>query len=122
MEEKMIFGEQVRRLRKEKKMTQKELAERLGLSVRTVVSYENGKSYPKSREIYDKLAEIFGISVNTLFLEEEPKEDIYTNDEVQQLIQRVGAMFSGGSLSEQDKDAVMRAIQDAYWDARREEK
>ena len=39
----MKFGEKVRALREEKGMTQKDLAEALQVSTRTVVSYERGQ-------------------------------------------------------------------------------
>ena len=55
----MTFGEKVRRLRKEKGWTQAELAKLSGLSLRTIISYEKGESYPKKRSTYDVLAEIF---------------------------------------------------------------
>lgn len=57
----MTFGEKVRRLRKEKGWTQAELAKLSGLSLRTIISYEKGESYPKKRSTYDVLAEIFEI-------------------------------------------------------------
>ena len=52
----MTFGEKVRRLRKEKGWTQAELAKLSGLSLRTIISYEKGESYPKKRSTYDVLA------------------------------------------------------------------
>ena len=45
----MTFGEKVRRLRKEKGWTQAELAKLSGLSLRTIISYEKGESYPKKQ-------------------------------------------------------------------------
>ena len=57
----MTFGEKGRRLRKEKGWTQAELAKLSGLSLRTIISYEKGESYPKKRSTYDVLAEIFEI-------------------------------------------------------------
>ena len=38
----------------------------------------------------------------------------------ERLVQQAGVLFAGGRLSEEDKDAVMRALQDAYWQARQE--
>ena len=55
----MTFGEKIRRLRKEKGWTQAEPAKLSGLSLRTIISYEKGESYPKKRSTYDVLAEIF---------------------------------------------------------------
>jgi hypothetical protein len=35
-----------------------------------------------------------------------------------ELVNAVGGLFAGGDLSEEDKDAVMQAIMEAYWDAK----
>lgn len=120
----MNFGEKVRKLRKENKYTQKDLADILGVSTRTVVSYENGQSYPKQREIYERLAQTFQVDINYFYMENEDQSS-YGEEDVQaqakKLIDQASAMFAGGSLSEEDKDAVMRALQDAYWDGRKDQ-
>ncbi len=124
----MRFGEKIRELRRILGYTQQDLGEALGVSTRTIVSYENGKSYPKQRKVYNKMAELFEVPVNYLLVEND--EEVAVDKEVtgtetrsiqaqaQQLIDQASAMFAGGSLSEEDKDAVMRALQEAYWDAR----
>ena len=38
--------------------------------------------------------------------------------QAQQLIDGMSGLFAGGSLSEQDKDAVMKALQDIYWESK----
>ena len=38
------------------------------------------------------------------------------------MVAGVSALFAGGELSENDKDAVMRALQDAYWMAKERNK
>ena len=43
----MNFGEKVRELREAKGLSQVELGRLIGVSYRTVQSYEAGKSYPK---------------------------------------------------------------------------
>lgn len=128
----MRFGEKIRELRRILGYTQQDLGEALGVSTRTIVSYENGKSYPKQRKVYNKMAELFEVPVNYLLVEND--EEVAVDKEVpstetrsiqaqaQQLIDQASAMFAGGSLSEEDKDAVMRALQEAYWDARSEGK
>lgn len=122
----MNFGDKVKNLRKEKGLTQRELGDRLGLSMRTIGSYESGTSYPKSRSIYAKMAEIFSVEENYLKIENEagrPGPDTDDSSEkVKNLIEELSAMFAGGRLSEEDKDAVMRALQDAYWDAKKDRK
>ena len=123
----MTFGEKVKALREEQGWTQKELAEHLHVSTRTVVSYERGQSYPKQRRTYTTLAALFSVDVNYLYTEHEedsafPEErtGAEREDDMSRLIRQARAMFSGGTLSEEDKDAVMRALQEAYWEARKE--
>ncbi|WP_422445628.1 helix-turn-helix domain-containing protein [Thermoanaerobacterium sp. DL9XJH110] len=62
---KMNFGEKLKKLRNERKMTQKELAERIGVSRATIAGYETkGKEPPYSTLI--KLAEVLNCSIDYL--------------------------------------------------------
>ena len=121
----MKFGEKLRELRKEKDMTQAQLAEKAGLSLRTMVSYEKGTCYPKRRETYKVLADVLG--TNETYLRNEDEEFVADAAErygrngrrqAQTIVSEVGALFAGGELSDKDKDAVMQALQKAYWDAK----
>lgn len=125
----MKFGEKVRALRLEKGMTQRDLADMIGVSLRTVISYEKGDSYPKKREVYRLLSEIFGVSMNYLLTESEQfiaeAGEVYGyrgHQQARKLVEDVGGLFAGGELDEDDKDAVLQAIMTAYWDAKRENK
>lgn len=121
----MTFGEKVKKLRSKFGLTQKALGEKVGVSTRTISSYEAGESYPKSRTTYEKLAEVFQVSTNYLLIENEEEERMARWEEkdgraqAEVLIRQASAMFSGGKLSSRDKDAVMRALEDAYWEGRR---
>ncbi len=121
----MKFGEKLKDLRKEKGLNQTALAKEIGVSLRTVISYEAGKSYPKKREIYSRLAEYFNLDINYFLTEDEEfivnAEEKYGNRAAKQaaeLVAEIGGLFAGGDLSEADKDAVMRSLQQAYWDAK----
>lgn len=50
----MTFGEKLTKARKEKGMTQKELAEKIGISDAMIVQYEKNLNYPR----IDKLKKI----------------------------------------------------------------
>ena len=50
----MTFGEKVRSLRKEKKMSQQELASMVGVSYRTIRSWEVEGRFPKQNVLYQK--------------------------------------------------------------------
>ena len=59
------MGEKLKQLRQNKKMTQKQVADRLGLAVSAVSSYESGTRYP-SYEALIKLAAMFHVSTDYL--------------------------------------------------------
>lgn len=125
----MKFGEKVRLLRNEKKLSQTELGELCGLSLRTIRNYEVDGRYPKQREGYTKLATALGCEVNYLLSEDDEfilqAKQTYGYKgarDAEDLVADVSALFAGGQLSENDKDAVMRALQDAYWMAKERNK
>ena len=59
------MGEKLRSLRTEKKLTQKQVADRIGLAISAVSSYESGSRYP-SYDALIKLARIFHVSTDYL--------------------------------------------------------
>ncbi len=65
------IGDKLKTLRNEKKMTQKELAEKLNVSAQAVSRWENDEVEP-SLETLGQLATIFEISVDELFGKEPP--------------------------------------------------
>jgi len=121
----MNFGEKVRDLRTQKKMTQQELANALGLSLRTVVNYEIGDIYPKKREIYFKMADMFGVDVNYLLTENEEflleataKYGLRGRVQAEDILAQVSALFAGGELSEDERLAFVHEIQELYFDSK----
>ena len=97
----------------------------LGVSLRTIMNYEKGESYPKQREIYGKMAEILGVDINYLLTENEEfyirANEKYGTTGAQQakaLMEEVTGLFAGGELDQDDMDEMMKAIQDAYWIAK----
>lgn len=59
------MGEKLKSLRIEKKLTQKQVADRIGLAISAVSSYESGSRYP-SYDVLVKLARIFHVSTDYL--------------------------------------------------------
>ena len=94
----MTFGEKFKAEREKRNLTQQEVADGLGINRRMITRYENGISFPRTKEAYKKIAEYFEVDVNYLLTEDEE--------------------FAGGTLSDQDKDAVMKALQDIYWESK----
>lgn len=59
-------------LRRARKMTQAELAERIGVSQGVISDYENGRKMPRIPSLM-KLCAVFGISMDELLSEENAK-------------------------------------------------
>lgn len=121
----MRFGEKLRTLRQSKKLTQAELAASLRLTSRTLINYEQGKCLPKQTEVLARIATLFDVSVDYLMSD----DDVYVKEaqekggpkaaeEVRRLLDDVSGLFAGGRLSDEDRDYVMRAINDLYWESR----
>ena len=121
----MTFGEKFKAEREKRGLTQQEVAEGLGINRRMITRYENGISFPRSRDAYKKIADYFEVDVNYLLTEDEEfvvqASEQYGSrgmKQAQELIDGMSGLFAGGSLSEQDKDAVMKALQDIYWESK----
>ena len=67
-----IFGARLREVRKSKKLTQKELAEQIGIKQNSYSDWETGKNEP-SLENLVKLADLFEVSLDWLFGREQMK-------------------------------------------------
>ena len=117
----MKFCEKLRLKRTQARMTQEELARRLGLAKRTVEGYESGRFYPRSREVYAQLSALFGVDKNWFLTEEEPSLDRPEDarGEAEEVLSRVKSLYAGGRMSESDKDALAKALMEAYWLAKK---
>ena len=122
----MTFGEKVRELRSKKGMSQTELGKVVGVSLRTVRGWEAEGRYPKQREIYSKLATALDCEIDYLLSE---KEAFITEASTQfgsrgerdakELVSELTGLFAGGEMAEEDMDALMYAVQEAYVEAKK---
>jgi transcriptional regulator with XRE-family HTH domain len=125
----MLFCEKLRQLRQTMGMTQENVAAELGVTTRAYQNYEAGRVYPKKTAIYGKIASLFNVSADYL-LSDEDKYVMEAHDkggskakkDVQMLLSEVGGLFAGGELSDDDKDKVLRTINDLYWKAKENNK
>ncbi len=121
----MTFGEKVRAARLAAGYSQREVSEMTGLSLRTIQNYESGERLPKQRESYTLMSRALNVPIQTL-LDEGADLLPETQDEhagraageARRLVDEVSVLYAGGDLCEEDMDAMMRAIQDAYWIAK----
>ena len=56
----------IKELRKNRKLRQEDLAEKLGVTRQTIIAIENDK-YDPTLELAMKISEFFGVSVNDIF-------------------------------------------------------
>lgn len=95
------FGAMIAQLRKEKGMTQLELAQQLGITDKAVSKWERDLSYPDVESI-PKIAEFFGVSVDELMQTKvEPKEQPGANKikNMVQLILKAIALAMGVAVA-----------------------
>lgn len=118
----MTFGEKLRELRSQKHVSQDAAARAIGISARSYKSYELDERCPRDRQVYISLAQFYGVPVEYLLTEDE--EFVMKASEqygprgmaqAMQLVSELSGMFAGGELSDSDKDAVMFALQNAYF-------
>ena len=125
----MTFGEKIKNLRKSKNLNQTQLANAIGVSLRTIRGWEIEGRYPKQHELYQKLAGVLGCDVSYLMTEEEAfvteAAEQYGSrgaKQAQQILEQAAAMFAGGELSDDDKTAFMDEIQMLYLDSKKRAK
>ena len=122
----MEFSEKIRNARTAKGWSQKELAEATGMSLRTIQNYELGARLPKKRDTYLVLAKALDISEDVL-LDDNASFVLRANErygsrgarQAWDMVADIAAMWSGGDMDEEDMDAIMQAMQEAYWEAKK---
>ncbi|WP_294147204.1 helix-turn-helix transcriptional regulator [uncultured Selenomonas sp.] len=128
----MEFHEKLLMLRRKKGVTQQEAADALGVSRPTYGGYESGKRHPQRNAMYQRLADYFGVAVDELFpaavtapqMEKPPVTAAQSDHAViaHHLAGELAGLFAGGKLSDEDKEAVMRSLERAYWLSHPDEK
>ena len=83
---KETMGQIIRRLRKEKNLTQDEMAEQLNISAQAVSKWENGSSMPDISQVVP-LANFFGVSTDLLF----GIQGLDRDEEVKRIIEEASA-------------------------------
>ncbi len=120
----MKFSEKIQKLRKAAGLSQAELAGKIGVSARSVASYEAGTSRPRYRKTYELLAGALGVHVNFLYTEDE-EDDGYAvrpgttaQQQARNILGEVRQLFSGGELSDEDQIAFLTEMQQMFLDSK----
>ena len=122
----MKFGQKVQEQRKKAGFLQQELADKLGITKRTLANYEGGNSYPQNRSLYTKLADIFKVDINYFLTENEEfltqAAQMYGKKgqaQAQIILDQAAALFAGGELSEKDEIAFLHDMQAIFLESKK---
>jgi transcriptional regulator with XRE-family HTH domain len=124
------FEEKVKEAREILGLSQGALGEKVGVSQRSITAYETGAAQPRGGTLR-KLAHALNVSFDYLSNDEidDPqsgiKKDPYLEkmrqaygasgeEEARALLEKNMALFAGGSLSQESKDAFFEAVMTAY--------
>ncbi len=120
----MELNERLAKLRRMKGLTQAELADKVGVTTRSIQNYELGTRTPKMDTVA-KIAEALEIDEKAILSDEDyfvieahEKYGSRGKKDAEELVKNATALFSGGQLSENDKARVLEAIQEAYFEAK----
>lgn len=121
----MGFGEKLRQKRMDAGIKQVELAKKVGVSLRTLQNYESGMRNPSNMVVVQKLADTLGTTTSyllgtaeALVIEAREKSGAQAARDIEQLVSEVSGLFAGGTLTEEAMDGAMRALSEAYWIAK----
>ena len=132
------FPERLKSLRQQKKMRQKDVAEKLGITESAYGFYEQGRREP-SHETLQQLADIFEVPIDYLLgrtddpTPPEKTPNPQTNipswatrkdirDFKKMLEEDAPVMFDGVPLDEEDKEKVLKVMEAIFWDAKKRNK
>ncbi len=121
----MNLGEKLRNARAAKHMSQSDLASAAGISLRTIQNYELGVRMPRSLDTYSRLASALDMEEGILL---DDNADFVLRAGAQygsrgarqawEMVADIRALWAGGEMEEEDMDEIMRAMQEAYWEAK----
>lgn len=134
----MTFGEKVKTARLALNLSQSELSKQTGISERSLYTYEQLGTIPHMSNV-KKLAE--ALNVTTAYLMDDGETDTNSHideelfiataksqygykgaKEAQEVISKARALFAGGDLGEEAKEAFFRALMQVYLESKAEAK
>lgn len=99
------ISKKMQQLRKGRKLTQQELADKMGVTRATISNYEVGRRAPHLSEL-KRFAEFYGVGLDYF--------GIASTDEVFDLLTRAKAVFDSESVSKEQKDEIYLALMQLY--------
>lgn len=99
------IGHKLRLLRKEKRMTQQELADALNIKRATISNYEIGRRSPHLSELR-RIAEYFGVGLDYF--------GVAQTDDIIDLVARAKKVFDNEAIPTARKEAVYKELMKLY--------
>lgn len=121
----MELGEKIKTARSSLGMSQSALAKKTSLSLRSIQNYESGQRHPANIAIVKKIANVLNVSCEYLLddasryvIDAASRAGEKAARDIDGLLSDIQGLFAGGELSQNDKDKVMRAINEIYWESK----
>lgn len=102
---KIDIGAKIKTLRKGRKLTQQELADKLGITRATVSNYEVGRRHPHISEL-KRFADFFGVGIDYF--------GVVPKDELFDLLTRAREVFNSPEVSREKKEELYKSIMRIY--------
>lgn len=99
------IGRKLRTLRKGRKMTQQDVAQRLGMVRATISNYEVGRRTPHLSDL-KRFAELYGVNLAYF--------GVSANDDIFELISRAREVFESESVPAQTKEELYKEFMRLY--------
>ena len=125
-----VLGNKLKELRKEKKITQDELAKLMNVHKGSISNWENGYRFPEEK-ILLKLAELYDCSIDYLLGRTDIRNPIVvkksqvsydvTKRDIKQyenFVEGAETFFMNDEIDEDDKEKLFRDISELFWKAK----
>lgn len=130
----MTFGEKLKQARLAQNLSQSELAQKSGITERSLYTYEQTNTIPRTSNI-KKLARALGVSVSYLLDEGGEDSGSRTSEEIflanvkneygsrgareaSELLSRASVLFAGGELDDEAKEIFFQSLMEIYLDSK----
>ena len=132
----MTFGEKIKQARIALNLSQSELAAKTGISERSLYTYEQTGTMPRSGNM-KKIADALNVSVSYLLDEDEANQhknldqDVFLANvkheygyrgarEAAEVLNKASALFAGGELNDEAKDLFFQSLLEVYLESKAE--
>lgn len=99
------IGKKLKILRKERCLTQQELADKLGIKRATISNYEIGRRSPHLSEL-KRIAEFYGVGLDYF--------GVAQKDEILDLVARAQRVFANDDIPKEKKEEVYKELMKLY--------